>query len=288
MSDSPIFIRSSSLSSYPDCPRRGAARMFRKEIEEAGFQLGVSTSSIGAAVGTGVHAAAKMALDEKAKRGALPPVAVCEEAASDGVAAALSETDGPVAYDRETRQLSDAQKQAARMARLYHATMASDIMPIIVEERLEAEVAPGVMLTGQPDTIAREPDTVVDLKTGRFMGNHNPQIGSYSLLARTHGISISTTRIDFIPRVALTRPQPPAQRLVVQAERAETAAANVLRHIQTDLEVFRHGDPKRHVLPGDPWAFAANPSSKLCGAKYCVAHGTAWCHEWREEPEVLE
>jgi hypothetical protein len=32
-------------------------------------------------------------------------------------------------------------------------------------------------------------------------------------------------------------------------------------------------------LPGDPWAFAANPSSMLCSAKFCPAYGSDFCTE---------
>ena len=65
----------------------------------------------------------------------------------------------------------------------------------------------------------------------------------------------------------------------VAVAQAETAASNILRHIAGDLETFRNGDPVRRILPGDPWAFQANPSSILCSPKYCPAFGTTFCHE---------
>src|SRR5688572_26808063 len=52
----PRVIRASMLPAWPDCPRRGAARQYKKEIEAAGFTLRKILPSIGAAVGTAVHA----------------------------------------------------------------------------------------------------------------------------------------------------------------------------------------------------------------------------------------
>lgn len=274
--ESPIIVRASYLTGYSDCGRRTAARMLYVEIEAAGFRLKPQTQGIAAAIGSGVHAGAALALTEKAKTGILPPVNVCQDAAVDSV---KKTADSGVIYDKDSPGLGQACDQATRMARLYHADIAPLIDPIIVEVRLEAEVAPGVILSGQPDQVAREPGAIVDLKTGKALGNHNPQIGSYSLLARTNGIDIKKARIDFIPRVSLKKPQPPAQRRELDIATVETAASNVLRHFQDDLKVFREGDPQRGVLPGDPWSFPANPNSKLCSEKYCSAFGTDFCHE---------
>lgn len=44
-----VVIRASSLSGYADCPRRSAARMFRREIIAAGFDLRETPPGIGAA-----------------------------------------------------------------------------------------------------------------------------------------------------------------------------------------------------------------------------------------------
>jgi hypothetical protein len=60
---------------------------------------------------------------------------------------------------------------------------------------------------------------------------------------------------------------------------AEVAAVSVLRHIAADIKVFREGDAERGILPGDPWAFQANPSSILCSAKFCPSHGSNFCVE---------
>lgn len=274
------IVRASSLSGYADCPRRAAARMFRALVEAAGFKLRDNTRSIGAAVGTAVHKAAFVMLSEKARTGELPPASMSSDAAIETV---NTETGDGILWDRETPELNTAQQQVLRMSRVYRDQVAPGIQPVIVEERLEALVPwtrCGLVLSGQADVIAREPGRVTDLKTGKRKGNHNGQIGAYALLARTAAIQdINQAGIDFIQRTALKKPQPDAVRERVPVEQAEQTASNILRHIDGDLTTFREGDAERRILPGDPAAFLANPSSMLCSAKWCPAHGTEWCHE---------
>ncbi len=279
-------IRSSSLSQYPDCPRRWAARNLRDEIEAAGISLKPELRNIGAIVGTAVHKAAAIMLEVKAQTGKLPPPAISNDAA---IAAMREEAgNGEIITDRETPSLNDGEQQVLRMAAVYRAELAPEIQPILVEERLEAQVTPSLVVSGMPDTVAREPGKVRDLKGGKRCGNHAPQIGSYSLLARTHGLDIEKASVDWIPRVPLKKPQPGVVRMTVDVATAETAAVSILRHIEGDLRTFREGDPAHGVLPGDPWAFAANPSSILCSPKWCTAFGTAFCREHATQKEQEE
>ena len=277
----PTIIRCSALSGYPDCNRRGAARLFWREIEAAGFKLRRTPRGIGAAVGSAVHKAAAVTLDEKATSGSLPPASVATDAALDTLSDELA--DGEVAYDGPrgaTHNRNDAVRQAIGMTRAYHRLVAPTVEPIIVEERLEAEIAPGLILSGQPDVVAREPHKVRDLKTGaRASGSHAPQIGAYSLLARSHQLDIQEAGIDFIQRVGVSKPQPDPVSTTVAIGQAETAASSIIAHIAGDLATFREGDPVRRILPGDPWAFQANPASILCSPKYCAAFGTEFCRE---------
>lgn len=275
----PTVIRASSLSGYPDCNRRGAARIFRREIEAAGFVLRDTPRGVGAAIGTSVHRAAAVVLDEKARSGTLPPESVATDCATEDLKEAVAQG---VMFDGQrgpTHNRDEALRQAAGMARVYHRIIAPTVEPIIVEERLEAEVSPGLVLSGQPDVVAREPGQVRDLKSGARQGNHNPQLGAYSLLARSHGNDIATAAIDFIQRVPVTKPQPDPVSRPVPVEIAETAAINIIRHIAEDIRVFREGDRTRRLLPGDPWSFQANPGSLLCSQRWCSAWGTEFCRE---------
>src|SRR5271154_6074342 len=93
----PTIIRCSALSGYPDCNRRGAARLFWREITAAGFRLRKTPRGIGAAVGTAVHRAAEFALSEKAHSGVLPPASAATDAARDSLVDELGHAE--IGYD---------------------------------------------------------------------------------------------------------------------------------------------------------------------------------------------
>ena len=271
------IIRCSALTAYPDCNRRGAARLFWREISSMGFRLRSTPRGIGAAIGSAVHRAAEVILKEKAETGSLPPLTVAADCAAETLAESVREG---VDFDRTTANRVEGEVTAVGMARAYHRVIAPTVDAILIEERLEAEVAPGLILSGTPDLVAREPHRIRDLKTSsRPGGSHAPQIGGYSLLARSHGLDIAEAAVDSIKRVSIGKPQPDPVSKPVAVAQAETAASNILRHIAGDLETFRNGDPARHILPGDPWAFQANPASILCSPRYCPAFGTTFCHE---------
>ena len=273
----PTIIRCSALTGYPDCNRRGAARLFWREISAMGFRLRSTPRGIGAAIGSAVHRAAEVILREKAETGRLPPSTVAADCAAETLAESVREG---VDFDRTTANRVEGEVTAVGMARAYHRVVAPTVNAILIEERLEAEVAPGLILSGTPDLVAREPHRIRDLKTSsRPGGSHAPQIGGYSLLARSHGLDIAEAAVDSIKRVSIGKPQPDPVSKPVAVAQAETAASNILRHIAGDLETFRNGDPARRILPGDPWAFQANPNSILCSPKYCSAFGTEFCRE---------
>jgi hypothetical protein len=284
MSDEQQFIvRCSYLPMWADCARRSAAKLFRQLIKAMGYELRELPSSIGAPIGSSVHAGAAVLLAHKAKTGELAPLSDAVEIAFETL---RGETAKGVMWDRETPEMNTAERQVIRMTASYRQSVAPAIEPIIVEERLEARVSPRIILSGKPDVVAREKGRIRDLKAGKTLGHYKPQIGAYSLLARTHAIAdVEGASVDHVPRVAITKPQPPPVTLSAPIAACETAAMNIVRSIEADLETFLKGDPARHLLPGDPWAFLANPASKLCGEKYCEAYGTAWCREAIMEKE---
>lgn len=270
-----VTVRASSLSGWPDCPRRAAARIFRKEIEAAGYTLRELPRGIGATVGTAIHAAAALTLKEKAATGNLAPLDAVTDCAVESFREQAAEG---IEFDRETPEAPTAERQVVRMAKSYQAEVAPRIEPVLIEERLEADIGNGLLLSGQSDVIAREQKAISDLKTGTRLPWAKPQVGSYSLLARTAGVEIERGNIDFVPRVAVKKEQPPAQRVEYDIAECESTAANILDAIAAALKVWREGDGHRR-LPGDPAAFLANPSSMLCSARWCAAWGTDFCHE---------
>lgn len=282
-------VRASSLSGYPDCPRRGATKLLRQEIEAAGYMLRSLGGGIGAATGSGVHAGAALALTEKASSGQLAPFGVATDAAVETLRQRVR--DDGATFDRETPDLRAAESQVLAMTRAYYFGVAPKVQPVLVESRLEADVGFTVqpmILTGQQDVLAREPGRIRDLKTGKNRSNHKPQLGSYALLAKSHpevlgGVTVLGAVEDFVQRVSAKKvaagEQPPAISFMHNLDGAERAAVAVLRMIDAHLTVFRRGDPSRYVEAGDPWAFPANPSSKLCSEKWCPAWGTSFCAE---------
>lgn len=275
-------IRVSSLNAYPGCARQAATSIFWKEIADAGYRIRESVRGVGAAVGTAVHKAAEFMLREKATSGSLPPANFGQDVARDSIKEQVAEgiqfDDGNRAI---TRTAGEAIDQGARMSRLYHGIVAPEVNPIIVEERLTAEVRPGIILSGQPDVVAREPNKVRDLKTGGRMGDYGAQTGGYSLLVRSHDLHVEEASVDFIKRVRDPAKQTDPVVKPVPIAEAETTALNIIRHIEQDISTFRYGDPERGIRPQDPWAFMANPHSVLCSRKFCRAYGTDFCDAWK-------
>ena len=275
-------LHASQLSRYADCPRRAATRMFRRDVQAAGFQLRRGRRGIAAVQGTAAHFGAEVGYREKAKHGTLPPVSVPLDAARDQLTEAFRQ--GEIEFDTPrggvTLTQGDAEKQLRAMVMSYHRTIAPEVEPLLIEERLEAEIKPGLILSGKPDIVCREPKAIRDHKTGtRPPGSFVPQLGAYSLLARSIGVDIERANIDFVQRVRPDKPQPDPVSIGAHIAHAETAASNIIRHIADDLRTFREGDPARRIRPGDPWAFLANPSSNLCSPRWCPAYGTEFCHE---------
>lgn len=284
------IIRSSSLTSYPGCNRRGATFLLRQEIKAAGFDVRDSPSTIAAATGTAVHESATVTLQEKAKTGSLPPLSFCEDVAITDLQRSIH--DG-ITYDKDSPGVAAAEYQVRRMTTVYRYAIAPGINPLVVEERFEAAVPwarQKLVVSGQPDVICREPDDVDDLKTGARLGSHAPQIGSYSLIARSHKIEIKGAKISWIQRVSMKKPQPGPATQTYEISQAEGAAVAVINQIDRDLTTFREGDPTRGILPGDPVAFASNPTSMLCGQKYCPNYGVrgphAFCRDWEPKENI--
>ena len=252
------------LPGYADCARRAAAKQYRRLIEAAGFELRQLLPSVGAAVGTAVHAALEHALRAKMERGA---PATPEE----GVAAALGafrEEIGPGAeWDDTTPNLQAAEYQIHRMTAAC-ASLLTELKPAAVELELRAQIDDGWELTGRLDLL-EEDGHLDDFKTGALPRPYQAQLGAYSLLARSNGYAVRSAGTTFILREKKTKPQPPPRRQQYDLATAERAAYATIKAVQRDVERFRQS--------GDPFEFAANPMSLMCSRRYCPAWGTNFC-----------
>lgn len=272
-----LVIHASSLPGFPDCARRWAARHFFALLADFGFVLRPTPTGAAMPVGTGVHAGACEALTEKMLTGRLAPLSQAEDRAIDALRQEIEEQD--IAWDsRDIKDESTAERHVLAMVRVHHKEVAPGIRPASVETRLEATVCEGVILTGQSD-VTEVDKTVRDLKTSvKATGAWGPQIGAYARLSRSHGQPIEHAAVDLIRRGNAKR-DPESITLKQSVRACEVASQRILEGILSARSRFVDGDPDRHLYPGDPWAFTANPMSMTCGDKYCPAWGTSFCTE---------
>ena len=259
-------IRASMLPSYPDCPRRAAAKALAREIADAGHSLRETAPSVGAAMGTAVHAAAAEALRRKRDG---------ETAETDqGVERALeefrAETEPGAVWDDSSPDRRTAEAQIQRQVRAYVTTVVPLVDPVLIETPLEADAGDGFKLTGHLDLFTAD-GAVRDLKTGAVDRPYSAQLGAYALLLRSHGHTPKTLVTDWIKRTRLKAAQPAPVPSVHDRALSERAAAENVQHIKQSITAWREAGRD------DPSAFLANPMSLMCSEKFCPAHGTTWC-----------
>lgn len=278
-------IRPSYLPSWPDCPRRTAARLWRDVIETAGYELRQPGASVGAHVGTGVHEGANYTLSTKLETGG--DIGAESEATDRAVHAFETrlEEEGTT-WDQATPNKSTGQKQVERMTKKYRSTLAPQVQPVLVEQRLEADLGDGWYITGQADLLAMEtpygsPDylRLRDLKTGTSKRANGLQYASYQMILRAHDYAVKEAVEDFLKRVPLKQPQPDPEPVTIPAGPLEQEAMEVVDDMKRSL-----GEFIRRVSDGDKppeGAFRANPQSMLCSDKYCPAWGSKFCRVHR-------
>ena len=277
MPSSEIVVRPSSLSDAADCMRRFAARHLQDLLASAGYTLRRRPPSvhIGAAVGTGMHTFAHTTIAPRLAGEPLAPVAVAEEQA---IAAFRAETDGSVEWDNITGTANDAEKQIRRMGKAWRRVRAEEIVPVQIEERIEADAADGIVLSGQPDLVEDRGAfmRLTDMKSNKVRRSPHLQLGAYALLLRSIDMPVGEIAMDHIPRVKLSdaQPDPTLVQMDLRAaiEDAHTALQNIERCV-TEFEK-RAANP-RGLSPIS--AFPPNPGSMLCNERFCPAWGTDAC-----------
>lgn len=265
-------IRASMLPSYPDCPRRAAAGQYRREIAAAGFTLRALEPTVGAAIGTAVHAATAHLL--RRKRDGQP--LILGEAWEQAIAGFREEIAGGAIWDDTTPDARTAVAQIERLTKAYALEVLLQVEPLLIEEELKADAGDGFQLSGHVDLFTAD-DEVRDTKTGAEPRAYHSQLGGYSLLLRSNGHQPRRLMVDFVKRSRIAKPQ--ASVVTSEYDRAdsECAAMGTITAIKRDVTRFRDSGS------ADPWAFLANPGSMMCGDKYCEAWGTDWCRVGRKK-----
>ncbi|MEI6282059.1 MAG: PD-(D/E)XK nuclease family protein, partial [Alphaproteobacteria bacterium] len=202
MSNDTITVRASSLTTWPDCERRFAAKMMPDLVEAAGFTLRRVPSQIGAKVGTAVHSGAAHMLQHKIKTGELGKRQDATEAAMESL---HDEIQMGTNWDETTPTINTAEKQTARMVSIYHLCVAPLIKPVAVELELTARFSDTLVITGHMDVA--EDEEIRDTKTGVMQRPNHPQYGAYSLLRRSMKKTVNRFWEDYIPRNNIGQPQ---------------------------------------------------------------------------------
>jgi hypothetical protein len=256
----PIIIRASAVSSYNDCPRRGASKIFRKQVIAAGFQIRESRRGIAAAIGTGSHSGAMSG----ARRKSQGETTNTPDLVEIGIVSLREEIAEGVEYDDTTRSPNGAEIKVRSIVTIYASELLLVIEPMTVECKLEATLSDGVLVTGHPDLIETN-DTIRDLKTGKSGVGHYAQMGTYSLLRQAnHHPRPGNLLIDHIPQKtpALTRHEYPV-------DVCEQTARSTIREIIRQYRLFESNQ--------SPEVFPANPISMLCSEKYCTCYNSEFC-----------
>jgi hypothetical protein len=260
-----ITIRVSTLPGYTDCPRRAAAKSWRHIIEGAGFHLRKLSNSIGASVGTGVHAGASYMLNQK-KSG--EPING-KDAGEVAVIELRRQTGDGIIWDTVTQNLNTAEKQTLRLTQLFESACVPILKPDLIEYSRKAVIAPGWELTGRSD-IETSDEIITDWKMGKVSRPYHSQLGGYSLLRRSQGGTRPRELLKKqLKRVAIDKPQPPVETVEYDIATCERAAWAIIGHIKRDITAF--------LKSGDPWCFACNPMSMMCSDRYCPCFGTGFC-----------
>ena len=275
-------LRPSSLIVYLDCPRRWAATQQADLIAAYGYKLQLERPThVGACVGSGVHAGAGYTLAEKRLTGELGNASEAEDRAVQEMRERMHYG---VSWDGTTSDLTTAQKQVARMTRSYRAHLAPQIVPMVIEERLEADIGEGWILSGQPDTMAGDPQRDIrDLKTGVRRRANAVQYGAYYILLQAHGYQPVTINEDFLRRVRMDKEQPPPESHSAPLALAVADALEAVDDIKRSVRRFEDRAKGDTSGRAPQTAFRANPNSQLCGAKWCRAWGTDFCQAHTKE-----
>ena len=265
MNTNKIIIRASSLNDFTDCGRRAATKIIPKIIDAAGFKLETLKNGAPALIGTASHKVMEYTLSNKIKTGEIGTFKDAKESALEEWLKISSESE--LIWDGSTPNNATAEKQIIAIGATYFNMFAPNRNPVATEIYFEANAGDGFLLTGHADDL--EADGVLrDFKTGANESNYSAQLGAYSLLARSNGHKINGLGVDWIPRK-------PAASVMDYHEKeynlnaSENVARNILSNIKNSIQNFREN--------GNEWSFMANPSSRLCSAKFCAAYGTDFC-----------
>lgn len=265
-----LTVSCSALNRYNDCPRSNILRFIRREAESEGYELAPSTPSAAAAIGTGAHAVMAELFRQKMGFGQMNFI----DAIATGEEKMLNEVAKGAIWDATTPHVETAKKQLKALCNAF-LPIAELIDPVAVEDELEHLISPlgreavPIRLIGHRD-VKDSRHEIHDHKTGEELPPCYPQLGGYGLLSLYRGEEVSALRINFAPRLPVSRLHDCKARSVrLDLQECLNAAWSTL------LEIQRHY--MRWLETKDSHVIPPNSYSQSCTEKYCVAYNTEWC-----------
>lgn len=285
MSNNSFDLRASSLAGWSNCNLMSLCEQHPQLVEEqTGYALRKKQPHIATAMGSALHDAVRFALTNKTLDGAFDRA---RKKLHDEIKEEFIE-------DEVTKDITVAETQMQRMLEAWFPhSLTYDIayteLNLGKPEKegdpdmrvdLGATVATGsqqaitFLGSGHVDAITITPK-LIDHKFGRNKPKGIVQYGFYSLLLKSKlGIHLKGIEEHWTPRRTINKPQPPT----VITEYDVATAENLAWHVKEDVKRVI----TRFVDDGNPHAVPQNPSSMLCGEKWCPAWGTPICSSWKE------
>ena len=261
-------IRSSSLTDFQDCNRRGFYRIFRSLIESL---PSISGHKIWSSIGIATHQSVAYTLRKKLKE-EQPRLNDAVEVAIVNINEAYRED---MEFDDDTRNINEAHKQLKSIVGTYYKDLLPTVNhPAMVESELTGKIG-NIVLVGHPDLVDRSDIadnaglTVKDLKVGKGGYHYHSQLGAYAILVEAAGKQVNGIEIQHIIRPSKTHIYP-GERIGYDLEGAKVLAWNLIELLQGYYNKFDKSGGDNRFIP-------VNPSSRLCSKKYCPVWGTEWC-----------
>lgn len=267
------IIRPSQLTSYNNCARSVAAKLWSEDVALAGFSIPRLPAAAGAAVGKTAHAIIADMLIKKRDEGRTPEVSEYKESIEQKFVEEI-DREG-IEWDATTRDEFTAVKQITSQVAIYRAYVMPAKNPVLVEEKLTAELSPGLNVEGTLDHYDAD-GYIDDQKFGARFKHHGIQLATYGLLLEAHGKPVKGIREYWIPRVGpkTAAKEPRVTEYPYEANKKE--AVRTIKRAAADIARF--------TASGDPSEFVANPNAQTCTPKYCPAWGTNFCSQWQGKP----
>lgn len=244
----------------------------RKVLEKQGHELAEARSSIAAAIGTGTHALVAELFKQKMSYGQMDVA----DALAVRDAKFVEEIEKGIIWDETTKHIDVARAQLEALGRAF-LPVAELTDPINVEDELSffysplGEQAIPIKLIGHRDVRDRR-NEIHDHKTGNSFPACHAQLGGYAMLSMSNDQEVSAVRVNYAPRLPMSRLHECKVRSVrLDLDVCMQAAWTTMREIQLQYERF--------LETGDSWSIPANAYSQSCTPKYCSAFCTSWCQE---------